>query len=475
MGQKVFSYTSSSIPQPTISSAPKGSFEACFSDSAFSTTDYFANSKFSDAFLNPTMFSVVYSNTYKLVHNLAMDEYYILHCTQNRPNLTDVQSKTFIHIPVTNFAAVDTRAIGFLDLLGHSNTIVYSGNTTNVTSPCVSPMPAFFDQSGTIDRTKYDLAIYPQSALNDPNGVALGMDYSMSPLQLAEWVKYIALFTNQEKESEVIFNKIRTNYESFKTGMTQATIPWKRNITVMSYDPSSTRFNVLQDVYFKNLTADAGGLLTVPLVAQPGDPSTMKGQLQNSSLVIDITPLWSVQNYGYWQSWLGYSDSDVQNAADAAFTLYKTVKPYQNDPNAPPFERNNQLWRLDLVANNGAPDWWTRGFARPDLLLQDLIQAQFPDFFHSRNRMFMRHFSDNENSQVATSDLYGCTVNALAPVTVPQYTNDSSDVPPLDIDTSFPLAGIIALGVVGGFIALACIAGAIVLFRRRSRYARRDQ
>lgn len=62
-------------------------------------------------------FNVTYANTYKLVHNMALDEYYVLYCTKSAPSLgSTFQSKTYIQIPVKSFAAVDTRALGFLDV-----------------------------------------------------------------------------------------------------------------------------------------------------------------------------------------------------------------------------------------------------------------------------------------------------------------------------------------------------------------------
>lgn len=62
-------------------------------------------------------FNVTYSNTYKLVHNIALDEYYVLYCTKAQPDVGNTfQSKTFIQIPVTSFAAIDTRALGYLDV-----------------------------------------------------------------------------------------------------------------------------------------------------------------------------------------------------------------------------------------------------------------------------------------------------------------------------------------------------------------------
>lgn len=64
-----------------------------------------------------SQFNVTYSNTYKLVHNKMVDEYYVLYCTKSAPDLgSTFQAKTFIQVPVKSFAAVDTRAIGYLNV-----------------------------------------------------------------------------------------------------------------------------------------------------------------------------------------------------------------------------------------------------------------------------------------------------------------------------------------------------------------------
>lgn len=146
-----------------------------------------------------------------MVHNIALDEYYVLYCTKSAPSLGDTfQSKTFIQVPVKSFAAIDTRALGYLDvsdmtikkkfffvlvlltcviilqLLGQSDNVVYVGNTTNVTSPCSTKTPTYFNVSDpNLNRASYDLAIYPNSASNDPKGVGFGLDYSTSPLDVS--------------------------------------------------------------------------------------------------------------------------------------------------------------------------------------------------------------------------------------------------------------------------------------------------
>lgn len=123
----------------------------------------------------------------------------------------------------------------------------------------------------------------------------------------------------------------------------------------MDYDTSSTKFNIMQDQYFQNITNDAGATLLVPTTLQPADPSVMKGQLQNTSLVIDLTAESAFgSTYSDWQSWLGYSDSEISSAASTQSTSYKSTRKYVNSVNAPPFARHKQAWRFDLVANGEA-------------------------------------------------------------------------------------------------------------------------
>ncbi|KAI7901676.1 uncharacterized protein BX663DRAFT_513651 [Cokeromyces recurvatus] len=468
--------TSSSAAAATTTTAAVD-LSDCLNADAFTDHDYFPNKLDFSKLDSTAQFNVTYYNTYKLVHNLVLDEYYVLHCTKSAPSLGNTfQSKTFVQIPVRSFAAIDTRALGYLDLLGQSNNVAFVGNTSNITSPCGTNTPAYFNLSDpNLDRTKYDLAIYSVSSNNDPKGVGFGINYNNSPLGNAQWIKYIALFTNQETEADTIYNNILTDYNTFRDSINAAgSVLYKRNITFMNYDPSSTKFNILQDTYFQNLTSDAGAVLLKPHVLQPGDPSVMKEQLQNSSVVIDLTPDSAFgSTYNNWQSWLGYSDDKISSAEKAAFDTYQQTKKYINSYDAPPFARNKQLWRFDLITKEGALDYWTRGMARPDLLLQDLIQVQFPGFFKSRSRVFLRSFADNnESSRTASSspDSYQCNLRQWEKAASVSYQNSDSDIPALSATSNkMSLGLIIGVSVAGGMVALACLATVFVLIKRKMK------
>lgn len=107
--------------------------------------------------------------------------------------------------------------------------------------------------------------------------------------------------------------------------------------------------------------------------------------------------------------------------------------------------------------------------ARPDLLIQDFIQVQFPDYFKSRSRVFMRSFANNEATHTAgSSDSYGCNLNGWVKATSVSYTNTAADQPALSAGSNtLSLGAIIGISIAGGMVALSCLATAIVLIIRK--------
>lgn len=105
--------------------------------------------------------------------------------------------------------------------------------------------------------------------------------------------------------------------------------------------------------------------------------------------------------------------------------------------------------------------------ARPDLVLLDMIQAQYPDFI-SRNRTFFRAFGKEEKSSSGTSVNYQCNLNNWVKASSVSYQNSTSDRPVIPSSSNkLPLSAIIGLSVVGGLVGLACLATSIVLAVRK--------
>jgi hypothetical protein len=115
-------------------------------------------------------------------------------------------------------------------------------------------------------------------------------------------------------------------------------------------------------------------------------------------------------------------------------------------------------------------DYWTRGMARPDLVLQDLIQAQFPDYFNKRDRVFIRQYSNNESSNTATSD-YECNLDSWSKASAPSsYQNLDADAPTIERGSNkLSLGAIIGISVGCGLVFLTCVLTAVLAFIRKMK------
>jgi hypothetical protein len=99
--------------------------------------------------------------------------------------------------------------------------------------------------------------------------------------------------------------------------------------------------------------------------------------------------------------------------------------------------------------------------ARPDLVLLDLIHAQFPDF-HPGDHTFLRALA-----QPTSSTNYQCNLKNWTKANYVLYQNATSDRPVIPTSSKLPLAATIGLSVLCGLVGLSCIATAVVLFIRK--------
>ncbi|RUP50386.1 hypothetical protein BC936DRAFT_139396 [Jimgerdemannia flammicorona] len=459
----------SQLPSATTSQAPVGT--GCL-DADFNTvTDFFPDK----LQLNGSSgFKVQYQKFYKIINNLKSGEFYLLYCSRSAPNVS-FPVKGLVQIPVTNAAALDINTIGFLDLLGKSSSLKYISDPKNVTSPCISQTLTTFSSSVT----DADVIFSNKAEPNDKRYVTISIDDTMTPLQKAEWIKFYGLFFNLEKQSEDIYNNVVSQYNCHQQNMQKAEISNRRNISWIGWDPNGPAFNYKTDadIYYKQLTQDAGAIFTIPssnTLYRIYTNDTLRGQLQNASHVIDLTPFSQADasNIKSWLSLTGYSFSQV-NASDytAMTNALTNAGNYINDPQAPPFMRYKRLWRLDYEANtNGIADYTNRGVARPDLVLQDLIAIQFPTY-QSWTRDFLRNFS-SESLLTPSASSYGCGSSNFGSCAAQNFKDGGADNPfitntvtPGELSTEAK----IGLGTAGGLIGLAFLAGTFVAFRRRMK------
>lgn len=118
-------------------------------------------------------------------------------------------------------------------------------------------------------------------------------------------------------------------------------------------------------------------------------------------------------------------------------------------------------------------DFYTRGLARPDLMLLDLVMAQYPDYPGGHTRVFLRDFA-SEPTQTANANSYGCGLATSLPIANKQsYSNHTADSPMISFSGGISLPAIIGLSIGGGLIAIACIAASAVTLSKKIKNRRR--
>ncbi len=187
-------------------------------------------------------FTVEYHDNYKLLTvlkpwrdaNLTFS-YVLLQRGAAAP--ADLKDIPVIEIPVKSMASLATTHLSYLNALGDLDPLVAIGNAIYVNSPGVLERL----ESGKIKAVGNGPDINIESLLElNPEVIttlALGSskkdDYQMlnqkgfttvifsdfmeeSPLGRAEWIKFMALFFNQEAQAEEIFSGIESRYESMR-------------------------------------------------------------------------------------------------------------------------------------------------------------------------------------------------------------------------------------------------------------------
>jgi iron complex transport system substrate-binding protein len=176
-----------------------------------------------------------------------------------------------------------------------------------------------------------------------------------SALGRAEWIKFIALFLNEEEKAEQRFAEIRNAYRS-----------WTERTAGV---PKSARPSVITGgIYRGNYTAAGGRSYVAALIADAGADYVWSGNEQNGSLSLDIeAAIARGASADYWingNSWKSLRDMLADDPR------YKEFKAF----------RTGQVWLYNRREDaSGGNDYWSKSTSRPDLILADLIKIFHPD------------------------------------------------------------------------------------------------
>jgi iron complex transport system substrate-binding protein len=201
--------------------------------------------------------------------------------------------------------------------------------------------------------------------LNMP--VVLNAEYlEEHPLGRAEWIKYMALFFNKEKEADSIFNEIEKNYLSTKTLVENSN---EAPPTVMSGI-------VYGDAWF----LPGGQNYAAKILRDAGFSYLWSSDSSSGFLQLSFEAVYEEANKAnYWIGVGSYKSLAEINIADhryANFNAFTTQQVY--------------TYNARLGAKGGS-EFLELGYLRPDIILNDLVKISHPEllpdyalYFHNK-------------------------------------------------------------------------------------------
>lgn len=185
------------------------------------------------------------------------------------------------------------------------------------------------------------------------------------PLGRAEWIKFMALFFNKEKEADSVFNEIEKEYLSVQNLVNKVT----QKPTVLSGI-------VYGDAWFM----PAGKNYAAHLLQDAGTDYLWKDTDSNGFLELSFESVFEKAKEA--DLWIGVGSFNSLKEIEAAESRYTMFKPF----------RNKQVFTYNARKGaKGGGEFLELGYLRPDLILKDLVKIAHPDllpdhtlFFHRR-------------------------------------------------------------------------------------------
>ena len=324
-------------------------------------------------------FSVEYHKSYKVLTvsraypDGPAERYVLLQCGAPRPALAgELASAPVIPVPIKSLFSASSTHLPLLVDLGRLEVLTGVGAFSLVTSaPVEARIRAGaiteFGVRGTIDTERVVVA--------HPDILMTGGDLSASyvtlraagipvvanvewlettPLGRAEWVKYMGLFLNEERQATSLFDGVRQRYRALLKRV--ESIPEKDRPRVMTGGGPHGQFFIAGGrSYVATMIRDAGGRYVWAENTATGTPVVdLEVQIRRAA----DADIWI--NGGKWRK---KADVLADEPRYAAFKAY----------------RDGQLWVYERrLGPTGANDYWSRSVTRPDLMLADLIKIFHP-------------------------------------------------------------------------------------------------
>ena len=325
-------------------------------------------------------FIVEYRRSYKVVTvkeayvGGPSERYVLLQCGAPAPALAgDLAAAQIVPVPITSLFVFSTTHLSLLAELGRMDVL------TGVTRRNVvmdDQAEARIRAGKVVEFAKVGLVIdvervvtakpsllmagatsSPTLRIIKAGGVPVVADTEwLEPTALgrAEWVKYMALFLNDERKAQTLYSSTKGRYHSLSARA--LALPLSEHPLVMTGRSTRGLFTIAGGrSYVAALIKDAGGRYAwADNTAVASASIDLEAQVQRAA----SADVWI--NGGGWASLAAMLDDEPRYVAFKAY-------------------RQGQVWTYERRQQaSGANDYWSRGATHPDLLLADLIRIFHP-------------------------------------------------------------------------------------------------
>jgi iron complex transport system substrate-binding protein len=334
-------------------------------------------------------FTIEYKENYKIVTVLnpwqgAHLTYHYLLVQRGTPPPSGYDRAPRIEVPVRSVITMSTTHLAYLDQLRLLDTLVGYTTFAHVNTPGVLKRIAEgkVKEIGGEPNVNVELVMdinpdlvmtYAVGSPSDAHfklleahlNVVINAEYmERSPLGRAEWIKFLAVFFNKERDAEAIFKATAETYEKMvaktKDIVEKPTVFLNTPYNGVWWMPGGNSFTAtfLRDAGASYLWAD--------------NPSTGSTGL-NFEAVYE-----QAADADYWLhpgQWNKLKDGIAIDERLAQFRAFQEGNVYNNNAR---------------VNEHGGNDYWESGLTRPDLVLADLIKIFHPKLFPEHELVYYK-------------------------------------------------------------------------------------
>ena len=340
-------------------------------------TDYFPDKL---AIEDAVDFSVEYRRSYKVVRVKDVSEggpperYVLTQCGTLAPPLVgELAGAQIVTVPLASLFAFSTTHLSLLADLDRMDVLTGVAQREAVMDPkaearikaghvvefakvglvidverVVSAKPSLLMAGGTSNAT---ISVIRHAGVPV---VANGEWREPTALGRAEWLKYMALFLNEERKAQAVYGEMKSRYRSLSTRATAR--PEAERPLVMTGRSARGVFTIAGGrSYVAALITDAGGTY-----AWADNPSVGIASIDLEAQIRRAA------NADIWINGGGWTNLEAMLVDEPRYAAFKAY-------------RDRQVWVYERRETpTGRNDYWSRSVTRPDLVLADLVKIFHP-------------------------------------------------------------------------------------------------